>query len=283
MAQNEMFANLLAGGSAGMAGSLMQNGFQQGLQQQLFGQAGQMAGQTDFSALRDQTLDTLRQQAQPFEERAFSSLQDNLFSTGRLGSSGGALQTEAFARGLGQADLQRQLSATGVAQQQQAQNANIANMFGGLGSNLAGLESDLLGQAFQRFGATSGLANDLNQARFGRGQAMFGQGLAGLQGQQSIMDTLMGLGTFGANLGAQQANTNLGAAGGAANVGLNMGPSGTDMQAAFFSSLGSNLLQGSGGLNSLFSGLGGLFQGNQANTLENFTPKQFELKTPWGG
>lgn len=265
--QNEEIANALAALGAGQAGQLSQQGFQQGLQNQLFGQAGQLAGQTDFSALRDETLGTLRQQAQPFEERAFSSLQDNLFSTGRLGSSGGALQTEAFARGLGQADLQRQLQATGVAQQQQQQNANIANMFGGLGSNIAGLESQLLNNAFGRFGQTAGLAADLNQMRFGRGSTMFGQGLQGFEGQTGIMDNLLRLGTFGANLGSQAANTQLQGASAAGGMlgGAAQQATGGDIMGGLFSSLGSGLFDSGGGFGSIFSGLKGLF-GNNSTT-----------------
>lgn len=248
------FANILAGQGFGQALGLGANGFQQGLQSTLFGQAGNLAGQTDFSGLRDSTLNTLRQQAQPFEQRAFSNLQDNLFATGRLGTTGGGLQTEAFARGLGQADLDRQLQATSVAQGQQQQNANIANMFAGAGGGLARLEDSLLSSAFSRFGQTAGLAQDLSGGRFNLGSQLFGQGLQGLGGQQSILNSLLGFGEFGANLGAQRANTELAAAGGAAEVPL--GASGRDVRGNFLSTLGSNLL-GSGGLNQIFSAFGG--------------------------
>lgn len=262
-------ANVLSGQAFGQAGQLGAEGFQRGLQNTLFGQAQNLAGQTDFSGLRDQTLSTLREQAAPFEERAFGNLQQNLFSTGRLGSSGGALQTEAFARGLGQADLSRQLQATGVAQQQQMQNANIASQFAGTGQGIAGLENSLLNSAFQRFGSTTGLAADLNQQLFNRGGVGFNQGMTQLGGIGNIMSQLLDFGKFGANLGATQSNIDIAKAGGQANIMNNFGPTGGDIWGSFASSLGSNLLQGSGGIGELFSGLGGLF--NKPNNQSGIT------------
>ena len=253
-----LFASALSAQAFGQAGNLGANGFQRALQGQLFGQAGALAGQTDFGQLEADRLSQLRSQAQPFEERAFSNLQDNLFATGRLGSTGGALQTEAFARGLAQADVGRQVAAGDFAQSQQAQNANIANTFAGVGSSLAGLENNLLTSAFSRFGQTAGLAQDLNVGRFQLGSSLFNQGLQGLSGQQSVLSNLLGFGEFGANLGAQRASTDLAAAGGAANVPL--GASGRDVQANFLSTLGSNLL-GSNGLSNIGSGIKNIFSG----------------------
>ncbi|MHC4302755.1 MAG: hypothetical protein ACYS7Y_36310 [Planctomycetota bacterium] len=243
----------------GRAQDIGAGGFQRVLQNQLFGRAGELAGQTDFTGLRDQTLGTLRQQAAPFEERAFGGLQENLFATGRLGSSGGALQTEAFARGLGEADLSRQLQATQVAQTQQAQNAALARQFGGMGAGLAGLEDKMLGSAFQRFGGTAGLGADLQRQLFGQGSTIFAQGLQGLAGQQSIMDSILGLGTFGANLGAQRASTDIAAAGGQAQVMAQQGPSGGDLTGAFLSQAGQGIA--GGGANGLFNSIGGFFGG----------------------
>ena len=255
MLQNELGAFGLGQGALDFATNLQSGGFQRGLQDQLFGRAGELAGQTDFSTLRDENLELMRQLASPFEARAFQGMKESQFGMGQLGSSGGALQTEAFARGLGEADLKRQLSSIGLARDQQQQNAQIAQMFGGLGANLAGLESDLIGQAFQRFGATTGLTADLNQARFGRGQDIFNLGGMGLSGQNDIMNMLLALGTFGANLGATRANIDLGAAGGAANAVQNLGPSGADIRAGFLTSLGGSMMK-PGSLFEMFSGLG---------------------------
>jgi hypothetical protein len=120
-----------------------------------------------FGDVRDSTLATLRAQAQPEETRAYDTLQNDLFSTGRSGSSGGALQTEAFARGLGQADLSRQLAANQEARTTQQNALGLGTGLAGVGSNIAGLNSDLLSSAFSRFGQTAGLAQGLDQQRFG--------------------------------------------------------------------------------------------------------------------
>lgn len=132
--------------------------------------AGQLRGQAQnaFGSLPGtqqqstaETLGLLRQQAQPFEERAFSNLQDNLFATGRLGTTGGGLQTEAFARGLGQADLGRQLAASGEGRA--AQQAQL-----GLGTGLASQQDALLSNAMNRFQGMSGLSQNLGRDRFSR-------------------------------------------------------------------------------------------------------------------
>lgn len=140
-----------------------------GLQSTAFTGAAQQLGDASrgFGDVRDSTLANLRAQAKPEEDRAFDNLQNNLFATGRLGSSGGALQTEAFARGLGQADLSRQLSANQEARTTQSNALNIGTGLAGVGSNVAGLDDQLLQSAFQRFGTTAGLSSDLTQQRFG--------------------------------------------------------------------------------------------------------------------
>lgn len=132
--------------------------------------AGQLRGQAQnaFGSLPGtqqqstaETLGLLRQQAQPFEERAFSNLQDNLFATGRLGTTGGGLQTEAFARGLGQADLSRQLAAS--TEGRAAQEAQL-----GLGQGLSQEQDSLMTNAMNRFEGMTGLSRDLGQSRFDR-------------------------------------------------------------------------------------------------------------------
>lgn len=208
-----------------------------------------------------------------------AGLTDNLFATGRMGSSGGALQTEAFARGLGQADLSRQLAATGQAQQAQ-QNAL------GLATGLFGAGDNLLNSAFSRFGNTANLAADLNQARFARSmygnetmynraQNMLGTqiNLAGLpaalqgaqlsnvntalQGQSGIQSQLLQL--FGAGLSAEQAaaNARIGAGSNMAQIVGNpsFGAAG-QANAAMWSQLGSSLLNNSGNISNLFGGGG---------------------------
>lgn len=56
-------------------------------------------------------LSALRQLAQPEEARATQGLESRLFSMGRLGGTGGAVEQEALARAQSAADLQRQLTS----------------------------------------------------------------------------------------------------------------------------------------------------------------------------
>lgn len=247
-AERTQFAEQLAGslglGAFNQASQLQDQGFQRGLQNTLFGQAQNLAGQTDFSQLRDDQLGLLRQLSARREEQQLVGMEDRLKRQGRLGSTGGARDFQQLFAAQGDADLQRQLGAIGLAQSAQQQNANIANMFAGAGQGLAGLENSLMSGAFQRFGATAGLAQDLNANLFNRGSTMYNQGMQGMGGQNQIMQMLMSLGNFGANLGATRAQTDIAAAGGAANAVQNLGPSGGDIWGSFASSLGSNLLGG---------------------------------------
>lgn len=120
-------------------------------------------GRPSFQSVADSTLANLRAQAAPQEQQAFNKLGESLFGTGRTGTTGGALQTEAFARGLGQADLQRQLAA-----QQEARSVQT-------------LSDQLLNSAFGRFAQTQGLASDVQNQLFGQ-QLQAGQfGRAGTQ------------------------------------------------------------------------------------------------------
>lgn len=156
---------------------------------QAFGIAGQqLAGIGTGEQARDRQLDLLRQQAQPFEQRAFSDLQDNQFATGRLGSSGGALQTEAFARGLGQADLSRQLAASQEGRAVQNNALGLAQGAYGLGAGQRNLSQGLLNQAFSNFGGMANLAGNIEEGRFGqqmRGQQNLFNQLGTILGDQS--------------------------------------------------------------------------------------------------
>ena len=202
-------------------------------------------GAGSYQDVYDQRLGMLRDAAAPFEQRAFNNLNQNLFDTGRLESSGGGLQTEAFARGLGQADTQRSLDAMGFAEglwqrdmnnvlQQRQLGANMVGTgFGGMsaGTNanlmnrqLAGyLGSNLMGQA-QNFGqdtfntaaGMSDLVNSRAMQRLSTAQNLLGfggtmqqqnfnTGLGFLGSQQNIDNQIRNLATMGGNFGTQQA------------------------------------------------------------------------------
>jgi hypothetical protein len=248
----------LAQGAGARAEGLQQNGFQRGLQDLLFGGATQTAGRLNqgFDGIRDDTLSLLRQQAQPFEQRQFQGLQDTQFAQGIMGSTGGSLQTEAFARGLGQADISRQLAASGEARATQGSLQSLLGAQLGGGQALAGLENSLLNDAFNQFGSMSGLTADLNNTVFGRGQAMNQSGFQQLGGQGQLMQMLMGLGNFGGNMGAQSSNTRLQALTGGQAGMAQFGPSGNDMWAGFLGSLGTNI----------FGSDSTPFRGNQSST-----------------
>jgi len=261
----------LSSGAFGRAQGLQQNGFQRGLQNQMFGGASDAFGRLNqgYGDVRQGQLDLLRQEAQPFEARSFQGLLDSQQARGIGGSSGGALQTEAFARGLGQADLSRQLAASGEARNAQGMDLQNLQAFMGGGTGLAGMEDSLLSNVFNRFGATQGLASDLSNNIFNRGSSLFNQAGAGLGGAQSMIAQMLGLGQFGGNLGASQASTDIAAAGGALQGQQNTGMTGQDVMGGFLSSLGTNLMGGSLGGGSSFNLGGGGFGGGVGFTSPN--------------
>lgn len=220
-------------------------GFQRGLQSSLFGGAQQRADRLGqgFDATRDQTLATLREQAAPQEQRAQDQLFERLQSQGILRSTGGARAFESFGLGQGQADLDRQLQSFNVANQQQQGDISALNAFGQQGQGLAGLENSLMQDAFSRFGSTTNLTNDLSNNLFNRGSALRQQGAQGLGGQNALMQMLMSLGSFQANVGAQASNTEIAAAGGQGTSASNFGAGGQDIFAGFLGSLGQNFMQ----------------------------------------
>lgn len=252
-----------------MLGS-MRNGFQRPLQNTAFMGAGQQLQDAMMGgdAARMRTLDLLRQQAQPFENRAMNDLQNRQFSMGQLGTSGGGLQTEAFARGLGQADLQRQLDASQEGRNFQNNAMGLATGAAGMGSGLASQEDQLLQSAFGRFSTMQGMNADLNEARFGRSmyapEQLRQMQLGNINSALGINSTLQGQGLnmFNAGLSASQAGANarLGGSQVAGNiVGSNNFGAGGAMQGNIISQLGSYLTQGRDGyqmIRSLFGGGG---------------------------
>lgn len=243
-------------------------------------------GQT-YDQAYGNTLNTLREQARPEEERAFAGLTDNLFATGRLGSTGGALQTEAFARGLGQADLSRQLAAGQEGRLAQQNALGLGQGLFGVGASGMSLQDQLLNSAFGRFGQTAQMSADLNQARFARSMygnetqynraqnllgtqinlaglpaalqsAQLGNVGAALQGQSGIQSQLLQM--FGAGLSSEQAaaNARIGAGSNMAQIVGNpsFGAQG-QANAAMWSQLGSSLLNNSGRIGDAFGSIFG--------------------------
>lgn len=115
-------------------------------------------------------LELLRQQANPFEQKAFQSINQNLFSRGRLGADDSATGEayQGFSRGLAEADTGRQLAAFGLSDQMQ--NSQLQRMLGGAqgASGLTGLSTlpfDMaLKLAMARSGAQLGKSQAYNQS-----------------------------------------------------------------------------------------------------------------------
>jgi hypothetical protein len=239
------------------------NGFQRPLQNTAFaGAARQLeAAGGDFSGIRDQTLNTLRSQAQPFEARAYDTLQQDLFGSGRMGTSGGGIQTEAFARGLGQADLQRQLMANDEARAQQTQALNVGTGMAGVGTGVASLEDQLLQSAFGRFGSTMQLGQDLTNQQFNLGNSAVTSGInLGRYGMDQ-MGAAAGMAQAGANTQLASDSNVAAVAGARAEM-----PTGKDMLGNILTDVGGKLLGGAagsaaGGVSGI---LGNLFGGGSA-------------------
>ena len=285
----ETGAGQVLGGSLGQFGDRLSQGFQQGLTGEAFGAAGQQLADASVtgSEARQQTLDQLRAQALPEQERATSRLLTDLFGTGRLGTTGGANIVGRLAEAQNQQDLGFQLAAGAEGRAAQAQAAGLASQFAGLGSGLAGQQEALLQGAFGRFGQTANLAADLNERRFRRGlestglqagllQQLFQQqtGIAGqeqalrggelglalqaLQGAGGLQQ--LGLDQFGAGLAAAQAQANarIGAGSNIAQIASN-----PNFGASPLSTLGGALVENTQGISDFF---GRIFRGNESST-----------------
>lgn len=164
----------------------------------MFGYGQQLAG-NNYQNVFDQRLGLLRQQAQPFEQRAQDSFLNRMYSMGQLGNhTGGLRNTEAFASGLAQADTTRQLDAMNLSEALYGRDQTLAQGYmgqgmqgliqgfgtqGQVGQGLLGLSSSLGGQLGglynSQFGAMQGfneLTNSRAQQRMQNASNMFGFG-----------------------------------------------------------------------------------------------------------
>lgn len=111
----------------------------------LIGTAGQ-----SYTDTYNNSLQNLLQQLQQPQQQTMNANQNKQFQMGMLGTTGGALQTQAMAQGFGQADLQAQQTA--YSQALAAQNASVSNA--GALSNI-GINQQNSGSSLMN----SGLAN----------------------------------------------------------------------------------------------------------------------------
>lgn len=229
--------------SAGQFGDLAFGGFQRGLQDRLFGAAGDAVDRLGrgFGAERDEYLDIMRQQAATQDQRSQDALFERMRSMGITRSTGGQRAFESFGRGLGEADFQRQIASFDLADRRRAATLAELQGFSGQGQALRGLEEGLMSNAFSRFGQSMGLVGDISSGIFNRGGALFNQGMQQLGGINNIQRMLMQLGEYAANLEQSRVDTEIRAAGGAAQAVNNMGASSGDIWGGFLGNLGTNL------------------------------------------
>lgn len=206
------FANSLSGGPQDQTNGLQQNLFNTGF--------GNQQQSTDQQGLFNQSLATQRAAASGgLLDQAINKLENNQFSTGRAGTTGGAQQTEAFLNSLAQQDLGFQNNAFGQAQQQQ-------NFLGNLGTQQINSAQGLLGQNLGQFNQQAQLANMFGQAAGGFENQGFNQALAALQQNQSAgnqrLQNAMGLFGQGADVFNQSFGQGLSGQGMLTGINQNM-------------------------------------------------------------
>lgn len=163
----------------------------------MFGLGQSMMGR-NYNDVFNQRLGLLREQAQPFEDRAANSFLSRQYAMGRMGSTGGGRDTEAFARGLAQADTTRQLDAMNLSEslygRDQAMGAGLmgtglqgllsgfqsqtgaAQGLLGLGGSLGSTLGNIYGAGYGAQTAYGDLVNSRAQQRMSNASTLFGFG-----------------------------------------------------------------------------------------------------------
>ena len=257
---NQMMAGLLSGRAPGLGNA-----------QEMY-RYGRDRLNNDYNSVYQDRLGLLREQAAPFEERAQNSFMNKLFSMGQLGadSTAGNRSTEAFARGLGQADTTRQLDAMNLSEalygrdlaagqnlmgqgtqgimQAYGQGVNnISNLYGIAGTGAQGY-GNTMGNMFDARTAYEALTNERAQRRMRNASEMFGFGQQGMYDAYAQANNLQNMGFGIYDQLQQQADLSSTAAGvGASNSAIP----------------GSQWQQAAGGL---LSGIGGGMMANPTGT-----------------
>jgi len=201
---------------------------------ELFGQGMGLLGQ-NFDDVAAERTNLLRQQAQPFEDRAQNAMFQKMHSMGQMASTTGGRNMGEFGDALTRADLGRQLAGQDLGMNLLAQNRQTGmGMLGqalqGRGMNMqhqlgmGNLGMGMLGQAGQFAGmgldgavGMSDMINSRATQRLSEAQNMLFGGqnmqnqqyqnaLAMLMQQQGMLQGLGNMGTLGANLGGMGAN-----------------------------------------------------------------------------
>jgi len=174
----QFLAGSALGQSYGDMQQTRQNPFAAGLQDQVLGDAAGQLGYAggDFSGVYNDTLGLLRSSAAHGEQLQGANFLQRMFDTGGRGTTGGANQTQAFMRGLGEADTTRQLQALGEARNQQNQALNVGTGLYNVGQGISSQQDSLMNNALSRFGNLGNWAQGLSQQRFNQGQGMVDAG-----------------------------------------------------------------------------------------------------------
>lgn len=185
--------------SAGM--NILGGGGPMGQANQMFGLGQQLMG-NNYNDVFNNRLGLLREQAAPFESRAADSFLNRQYAMGRMGSTGGGRDVEAFARGLGQADTTRQLDAMNLSENLYGRDQSMgAGLMGtglqgvlgslgagqslfGLGANLGSSLGNMYGAGFQASQGYNDMTNARAQQRMTNAMSLFGFG--NTLGQQDI-------------------------------------------------------------------------------------------------
>lgn len=195
---------LINSGTSALNNPLTTN-LQQAAQTQL-GTAG-----SDFTNTYNTQLSALNQQLALPTQQAEAELANSQFGRGQMGTSGGALQTQAFATGLGQAYLGNQQTAYNEAMNaQNSATSNAATLNAGANSNLNTANS-LLANAYGQFNNTSALNTNTANSVFNQNSVI--NQLGNQYGQQNVQNQTTAA-TLPATLAGQYGtNANLGVTG----------------------------------------------------------------------
>lgn len=220
-AANSQMGNALAAQQAGMGGISNQ---QQGM---LNASNAMMQQSMQSQAGREQDIySRAMAMQQPMLDQQRAQMNAREYAQGRSGirgsQFGGTGEDAAMARAQAQAGNAAAFQSMGMAQQEQMQQANMANMYGGMGQGAAGLQGSLgmnmgglglqnaqLGQAAGgQLAQNAGMTNafGLSQAQLGQAaaQGMGGLGLSQAQLGQSAANSMGQIGANQAQMGMQQ-------------------------------------------------------------------------------
>jgi hypothetical protein len=233
------------GGSAGMMGMGLQQaqnpliGMAQGGAANLIGNAG-----TNFNNIYNSSLANLQQQLQIPQQQQLNATNNAEFERGQMGTTGGALQTQAMATGFGQADLaaQQQAFNQAITSQQTAlsgagtlgnlatgQQTSGMNMFGAGTTGMGNFGSLTANNLQNIYGQNQGLFSTAqNQAQTGLNNAFTYAGMPGQLAAQYLgvsgtgAQDMSGLFNMGMNAYGEAAGTSASEAAAANKVGLGL-------------------------------------------------------------